>query len=180
MEALDWVQVYGGSQVRPLALRKCDIDIGVIAHALSNICRFGGHCSRFYSVGEHSVRCSQLVPQPMALWALLHDASEAYLLDIPKPLKHTEAFLEYRSAERRAMEVICGKFGLPVAEPAIVKIADEKMLATEARDLMQPLHPEWSEWLTVDPLAERITPWHPGEAEAKFLRRFHQLAERIG
>jgi hypothetical protein len=73
------------------------------------------------------------------------------------------------------METICLHYGLPIDEPKGVQIADEIMLATEARDLMQPLHPEWSEWLVMTPLAQRITPWHPEPAERAFIERFAEL-----
>lgn len=178
MHKLDWIQVHGGGKVRPLHLREQDIDISVIAHALSMQCRFGGHCLKFYSVAEHCVRASKIVHESDALWALLHDASEAYLLDIPRPIKYMDEFYEYRQAEKRAMETICNHFKLPIDEPKGVKHADEVMLATEARDLMQPLHPEWSEWLIVEPLIQHITPWHPEQAEHNFMVRFHELTKK--
>lgn len=100
-----------------------------IAHALSQLPRFGGHLPRFYSVAQHSMACAELVAPEHKLQALLHDASEAYLLDVPSPLK---ALLpEYRKLEQRFMEVIAKKFGFawPLAEE--VKLADHTMLHTE-------------------------------------------------
>jgi len=59
-----------------------------IAHALSMQCRFGGHLPYFYSVAQHSINCSFLVDTPcLKLEVLMHDASEAYLLGIPSPIK---------------------------------------------------------------------------------------------
>ena len=173
---LDWIQVYGGNKVYPLNLQEKDIDISVIAHSLSMLCRFGGHTLKFYSVAQHCVQASWIVPAKDALWALLHDASEAYLSDLPTPIKHLDCMLEYRLAEQRAMDTICRKFGLPEKEPVNVKFADDVMLATEARDLMAPMHPEWDEWIDVEPLRETIIPWTSGYAETQFLQRFHNLA----
>lgn len=90
------------------------IEIEDIAHALSNQCRFGGHLPKFYSVAQHSYRCAQIahrqgMPEEMLLAALMHDASEAYLLDIPAPIK---PFLTgYKEIEDRLMKVISKKFG---------------------------------------------------------------------
>lgn len=98
-----------------------DIDIEDIAGALSNICRFAGHLSEFYSVAQHSVLCSQLVEPEFAFEALMHDAAEAYCLDIPAPLK---ALLpDYRLIETRTDHLIRLKFGLPLDETYLVKYA---------------------------------------------------------
>ncbi len=78
----DWIQVRSGRKFHPLDPRPEDVDINDIAHALSNLCRFTGHCTDFYSVAQHSVIASQIVPPASALAALLHDASEAYMGDI--------------------------------------------------------------------------------------------------
>ena len=79
-----WIQTYTGRQFWPLDPRIEDIDIHDIAHALSHQCRYSGHCLRFYSVAEHSVLLSHHVAGEHMLWALLHDAWEAYLAAIPE------------------------------------------------------------------------------------------------
>ena len=78
-----WLQTYTGIQFWPLDPRPEEIDIQDIAHALSLLCRFNGHCQRFYSVAEHSVHVSTILAPEFGLWGLLHDAAEAYLSDIP-------------------------------------------------------------------------------------------------
>jgi len=82
----DWIETYTGKQFYPLDPYPEDIDVRDIAHALSNLCRFTGHCRAFYSVAEHSIYVSTHVPKTMALQALFHDAPEAYIADISGPL----------------------------------------------------------------------------------------------
>jgi hypothetical protein len=178
-----FIETASGRRFQPLDPDPNELDIGDIAHALSNQCRFSGHTRVHYSVAEHCVRVSELLQSWCAnertiLWGLLHDASEAYLVDLPSPLKQHPAFAEgYRTAETALMVAICGRFGLVVEEPRVVRQADLVLLSTEVRDLM-PNRPEhWSK-LTGLPLAERIVPWAPETARRRFLDRFKTLTER--
>ncbi len=131
----NWIATYSGKRFYPLDARPEDIDVNDIIHALSNLSRFGGHTINFYSVAQHSVLVSLMCPEEDALWGLLHDASEAYLIDVPSPLKKCPEFVFYRQAEKKLMDVICGVFKLPSDEPPSVKLVDKRILATEARDL---------------------------------------------
>jgi hypothetical protein len=153
--------------------RPDEVSILDIAHSLSHQCRFSGHTREFYSVAEHSVRVSQIVPPQHGLWALLHDAAEAYLLDWPRPLKQSGLMgWLYRRAERQLMRVICQRFGLD-AQPECVGLADQILLATEQRDLFGKL-PQASNGAGM-PLPEKIAPLAPVEAKATFLQRFQEL-----
>lgn len=173
-----WIQTYGGRKFHPFDPRPEDVRIADIAHALSNLCRFTGHCRFFYSVAEHSVRASWHVPIEDAMWALLHDASEAYLNDLSRPVKRHNGLAFYREQERRLQNVICAAFGLALEEPSSVRIADSRMLMTERRDLMLPPPGPWVE--NDEPYAERIgRPWAPHVAKAEFRDRFEELF-RIG
>ena len=117
-----WIQTFTGRQFWPLEPRADEIFIEDIAHHLSNLCRFTGACRSFYSVAQHSVLVSLCAPPgENPLWGLLHDASEAYLIDVARPVKRSAALVGYRVAEARMMEVICECFGLPTTEPAWVK-----------------------------------------------------------
>jgi len=152
-----------------------------IAHALSNICRFGGHCERFYSVAQHSVYVSWIVGDinpDMALHALLHDAAEAFLGDITKPLK--QLLPEYMKLEAKTEQAIFERFGLPSNLPEEVKHADIVMLATEQRDLM-PAHDDvWEPIIGITPLRDKIFPWTNQTSKAAFLREFKRLTFKQG
>ncbi len=171
-----WIQTFTGIQFWPLDPRPDEVDIRDIAHALSNQCRFAGHCEEFYSVAEHSVRVSLQCPcHP--LWGLLHDAAEAYLVDLPRPIKRwSQMGVLYSEIEDTVMMAVAGRFGLTFPMPAEVKRADVVLLVTEKRDLMKMPPKPWED--TETPIRETITsdgPWSPKTAEAKFLEEFTLL-----
>ena len=103
----DWIQTYTGKQFWPIDPRACEITIEDIAHALSLQCRFSGHCREFYSVAQHSCLVSSYCIDEDAGWGLLHDAAEAYLVDLPRPIKRFSSLgVEYRKAEERVMAAV--------------------------------------------------------------------------
>ncbi len=110
-----------------------DLCVEDIAHALSMVCRFGGHCHRHYSVAEHSLLVSELVPEEYKLSALLHDASEAYLGDIIAPLKRMPGMEGYREIEREMERLIEVKFVVNFVDDLVIKEADLKALYIEGR-----------------------------------------------
>jgi hypothetical protein len=168
-----WIQTHSGRRFNPISPNPDAIVIQDIAHALSMQCRFSGHCKKFYSVAQHSVLVSHICNEEDALWGLLHDASEAYLVDVPRPLKRSGMIQGYIEAETRMQEAVCKRFGLPLQEPPSVKRADTKLLATEARDLMSPLHSDWLQ--PVSPLPFAIEAWSPDKAKDMFMQRFFEL-----
>lgn len=147
-----------------------------IAHALSNLCRFTGHTRVLYSVAQHSWLVSEILPDHLKLHGLLHDASEAYLGDVSRVLKHSPLLYGYRIAERNVQTRINAAFGLPGKEPAEVKAADLRLLTTERRDLLPP-GPDWKLLRGVEPLEQRIEPWTPQLASLMFIARFNKLTE---
>lgn len=168
----DWIQTYTGRQFWPLDPRADEIFVEDIAHALSMQCRFAGHCLKFYSVAEHSVLVSRNVAPELALWALLHDAAEAYLVDLPRPVKRSMP--DYRGAEDRVMAAICYRFGLPQDMPAAVKTADNRILADEAEQNMARPPVAWED--NGARLGVRLQFWTPQEAEGAFLRAYAMAA----
>lgn len=173
----DWMQVYNRGMFYPQDPILEEIDIRDIAHSLSLQCRFAGHCRCFYSVAEHSIRVSKVCgfSQKSALWGLLHDASEAYLVDLPRPVKRaSELGEEYMVLEERIMGVILKKYHLENEMPECVKVADEQLLATEARDLMSIPPRNWN--LSQAPLVHVIEPMKSAQAEFEFLEMFYKLS----
>jgi len=144
-----------------------------IAQGLANECRYTGQCRWFYSVAQHATLASQIVPAEHALEALLHDAAEAYIKDIPRPLKLL--LPDYREIERRVDTVIRLAFGLPDRMSDRVKEADTIMLATERRDLMIEDDTEWEILRGVTPLDKRIRAQPPRVAESHFVRRLLEI-----
>lgn len=170
-----WIQTYTGKQFWPLEPRIEDIDIRDIAHALSNLCRFAGHVEQFYSVAQHSVLVSHIVPPQHALRGLLHDASEAYLIDLPRPIKHAAVMGAYRAAEAHLQGMIYERFGLKPEDPESVKSADNRIFKAERRDLLKASRADWQDF-DVAAVETKITPWTPLLAETLFKQRFNELS----
>jgi hypothetical protein len=172
------ITTFSGVRFWPLHPNPDDILIADIAHALAHQCRFGGHAREFYSVAEHCVRVSQHCRPEDALWGLLHDASEAFLSDVPAPLKVLPAFKAYRAAERVLQRIIAARFGVAPKQPASVTEADRAMLRIEMSDLLRPLggrqpgRPPHNK-LTI------TNPWQPRIAKARFLSRFRELCWKL-
>jgi len=171
----NWFQTYSGVEYYIEDAREDEIFIEDIAHALSQMCRFNGHCRTFHSVAAHSILVSQVCNPENALWGLLHDASEAYTGDMVRPLK--EGMDKFKAVEQALMRVICKKFGLPPEMPTDVILADNIVLATERRDIMSTSPRPWSiDYMEgVVPLEEKLTLLQPSEAKILFLERFCAL-----
>ncbi|MGM4906282.1 phosphohydrolase [Tardiphaga sp. 866_E4_N2_1] len=169
----DWIQTATGKQFWPIDPRPHEVEIQDIAHALSMLCRFGGHCRRFYSVAEHSVLLSRVASPQNKLWALLHDASEAYLVDVPRPLK--PFLVGYREAEDKIMRAVEVRFHLHLGMPDEVKRIDMAILTDERAQNMEPAPVPWS--TDTSPLGVTLQFWSPEEAKAQFLATFAELAE---
>lgn len=144
-----------------------------IAHALSNICRYTGHCKSFYSVAQHSVLVSLVVPKEDALAGLLHDAAEAFVSDMAKPLKMIMP--EYQAMEQKIESALFRKFGLPETLPDSVMKADRILLRTEQRDLMNADNHIWKYTEGEKPLEAVITPMLPSHAKRDFLMRYEEI-----
>lgn len=146
-----WIQTKSG---RKFWLDKPDydsIDIEDIAHALSNICRFTGHTSRLFSVAEHSIGVSFLLPDKLKLAGLLHDAAEAYIGDINTPLKHLIGQKIY-DIESRIQQAIYRKYdiNLTMDDLKLIKHADNALLRKEAETFFNEQIEDWHEHLPIE------------------------------
>ncbi len=151
-----------------------DVHIEDIAHGLAFQCRFNGQTRAFYSVAQHSLLVASLVPSRLRLAALLHDAAEAYLGDMVKPLK--QCFPAFSAMEAKVMAIIGKRFGVDTFTAAAIKRADLIALATEKRDLMPNSTEPWPSLRGLQPTPTRIVPMAPVEANEGFLEMYRQLA----
>lgn len=171
-----WIQTISGKKFPVDKPDPEQIDIEDIAHALSMLVRFNGHGTRFYSVAEHSIHVSHEINPKLALVGLLHDAAEAYLGDVPSPLKKK---LSQFSEFEHKMEVAIGEcFGI---DPTLfkdpeLKRADIQLLVDEKSALMVEEPEPWPADAPEVKDSERIRAWAPEVARERFLERFKELA----
>ena len=175
----DWMLTWTGKKFYPLDPDIESIDIRDIAHSLSLQCRYSGHCNDFYSVAQHSVLVSNYLPDEYKLWGLLHDAPEAYLSDVIRPLK---PFLRgYSAFEQRVMSTIAERYGLNYIHgsgdiPSIVKEVDNKILRDEFDQLMNNMY-NYEMNIPDVGLGIKIEPMSPKEAKIYFLTTFNELIQ---
>ena len=168
-----WIMTYTGIHFYFLDPYPDEICIEDIAHALSMQCRFGGHSRNFYSVAEHSYYVSMFSPWGYKKAGLLHDASEAYLVDIPRPIKHSVNMSGYRAIEDKLQKTIDHKFSV---DSKTVKQWDREVFSHEVLALMK--HPEQYAnvpELKISPI--HISGWLPNYAEEMFLERYKELCQ---
>jgi uncharacterized protein len=158
----------------PCDPRPDEVAIEDIAHSLSLQCRWNGHTKTFYSVAQHCLLVSFVCDAADALWGLLHDAAEAYISDLPRPVKRDPHLTRYLEIERGIELAICERFNLPFGMPNSVKKADEIVLATEARDLMKNTS---NLYLPFPPMDEPILCTSPPVACQRFIARFQYLTQ---
>lgn len=165
------ILTYSGKLLNLYAPQIEKINIEDIAHGLSNLCRFGGQVSTFYSVAEHSIHCALLAPAHLKLIGLLHDATEAYLIDLPRPIKLQLA--QYRKFEDNLAVAIFKRFGLQYDLLASIKDVDNRMLTVEAYHLMkQDGEFVWPECHDKDMKLSCLSPKY---AKRAFLDLFYEL-----
>lgn len=168
----DWMQTYTGGAFYPLDPRPEEIRFADIANSLSKMCRYSGHCIKFYSVAEHCVHVANLAPEPLKLTALMHDASEAYLTDVIRPIKKHLA--EYAGIEANLERVIAKKFGLVFPYPPEVKRLDNCILTDEREQNMAPPPKAWDVYEQFEPLGVTLRFWPPAQASYQFTTAFYR------
>jgi hypothetical protein len=161
-----WIQTYTGRRFWPLDPRAEEVEIEDIVHALAMKCRFTGHVREFYSVAQHSLLVADMCPLEDRRWALLHDAAEAYLPDVARPIKRQLS--GFRAIEEKVLRCVARRFDLPWPMPQSVEIADVRALATERRDLMVDGDFPWTSIAGVMPLETRVWAMDPETAKREF------------
>ena len=170
-----YIETYMGHRVYFGDITTDKISIIDIAHALSHICRFTGHTKEFYSVAQHSVLVAdaqRTLPEKRA--GLLHDASEAYVNDLPSPLKACTDLGDYKNLENRFHDVINQKYHINEGMTPNIKKADLQALFTEKRDVILN-DSDWGWGEEIELFDEVIIPLSSKDAKALFLERFIEL-----
>jgi hypothetical protein len=191
----DWIQTFTGKAFWPLDPRLEEVDPIDIAHSLAQQVRFAGHTPEPYTIAQHSVLVSRRAEElatagsllgvtEIAQWGLLHDAMEAYVVDVPRPVKRS--LPEYQDIEQNLAVVIWRRFvalegsTLRMRDYPHVKRADNEILSAEA-EVFFPASKRprtWGELPPCPPQYEPWTIWSADRAEVEFLRRFVQLGLR--
>lgn len=167
----EWIQTFTGGKFWPLHPDPADVRVEDIAHHLSMICRFTGAVRRFYSVAEHSCHVHDLLPPELRAAGLFHDAAEAYICDLARPVKYGLG-ADYREAEQRIMDAVGEALGIDFSAPEI-KVADNATLGAER---LQALNkgPAWTRDVYGSaPVKLRF--WTPPQAKMEFLDRWTTL-----
>jgi hypothetical protein len=151
----DWFVTFTGRRFYPLDPRVEDIDIRDIAHSLALQSRWMGHCKTHYSIASHALACARVAEmgdchEDTVKWCLMHDASEAYVGDVIRPIKRSllvdtsppdcpspqGTWVEsFKALENRFHQLIAERFDLPEEMPDAVHEIDNRMLVTEAYHL---------------------------------------------
>lgn len=175
----NWIGTNTGKRIDLTDPDPDQIDIHDIATGLANVCRFGGQLRDWFSVAEHCINVADLCPPEYKLVGLLHDAAEAYICDIPTPLKRELGYI-YEAIEARVATAIALHFGLGadalVELPPIIKQADRSALMSE-RDALQANPQDWGpdyEGSMRFPRFQRRY-YKPEDARDAYLVMFHNL-----
>lgn len=181
------IQTFTGEIFYPLDPRMEEIHLDDIAHGLSNKARFTGHTRRFYSTAEHSVRVSKHLASVGASLmdqyvGLHHDDTDAYLPDVPTPLKVLPEFKWFRDLEDHMQKMCYERFGCVVTDYSIIKNSDIVLLLTEKRDLMPEKNGNWQHNYTQEPIPHpyHIDPLEPVWAKQVFLHHHMFLRRALG
>lgn len=191
----NWFATNSGKKFSLLEVSQKNIDILDIGHSLGMLCRFNGHCDQFYSVAQHSVFVSHIIEPEFAFEGLMHDAAEAYLGDMIRPLKQIVRG-EYMALETVVMREICKKFGLLQESPGHTEIhraiKHVDRLALEMERLALVPNPEGHEWSQTAGISQEewihlrrasgsphVKCWDPYKANLEFMKRFYFLKEAL-
>jgi len=183
-----WIETHTGRRFFLRDPDPADVNVEDIAHALSHLCRYTGHCSQFYSVAEHSViLCNAyMLAHPLepgqeavsrehlqgAMDVLMHDAAEAYVGDVARPLK--QLVPDYRVIEAGVERAVATAMGLTYPHPAFVKELDTRIMVDERAQVMARTAHDWSTD-GLEPLGAQVRFLAPHLAKSTFLYFWKRL-----
>ena len=176
-----WIETYVGEQFHFMDPDPLEISLFDVAHALSQLCRYNGHTKKFYSVAEHSVLIAEWLinhnhrPE-IALTGLLHDAAEAYIGDMPRPIK--VKLPDFKELEKRIDFAVGQRFGIFYPFPDIIHELDSRILRDEREQIMNASGHEWGTD-KLRPLGVKVRGWRPRKARRRFLKTYRKLCEQI-
>lgn len=173
----NFIHTYTGRRFFVDDIRPEDIHVADIAHALAFQCRFNGHTPHYYSVAQHSCLVAHHVAKSEQLWALLHDAGEAYVPDVPRPFK--PSLQGFKDLEERILRPVVKRFGLTWPVPDSVHYVDTHIVAAEANRLWNP-RPSWTQHFHPIDLPRMFECWGPQEAEVRWLNAFVNVSNIAG
>lgn len=185
---MSWIQTFSGLQFSLTSPEPQQVCLQDVVQSLGNLCRFNGHCRHFYSVLQHSVQVAMICPPEFRYTGLMHDAAEAYYGDITRPQKIVCRDLTRRQTPdgemspfdlfvERIDRAVAAALGVPYPLPDEVQYADDVMLATEARDLMEPPPEPWPP--LPPPLATKIRIWNAQETYTRFAVLYNSYSPRL-
>lgn len=173
------IDTYSGGQFYPLDPDPAEVQIRDVAHGLANTCRYGGQCQFYYSVATHSLYVSCELGREFGpavqLYGLFHDAAEAYVTDVPRPVKRELGGFE--DIESDILTSVWDHLGVGSPSPdewEAVMTADDRLLRYEADVLLDRFQPD-----TVPERSYEITPCAPGDARGRFLDRAERLLDEV-
>lgn len=178
-----WMELHSGTQFRFKAPTVDMIHFEDIAASIGKMCRYAGHVHTFYSVAEHCCLLMRYardnmpsVTQRELLTLLMHDATEAYMTDIPRPIKHT--LPQFKAFEHVIEAVIAERFNLITPHPTFVKMLDTRILRDERAQAMNPSENDWGTD-KLEPLGVKLCLWTPAEAIDNFTGDFQELIHDV-
>lgn len=172
--ATNWIETNSGKYFRYQENNPENIMIEDVAHSLSQLCRFSGQCNQFYSVAQHSCIVHDYAPSHLKIEGLLHDASEAFISDIPRPVK--TIIPEIKELEQIIQMQVAQRFKFSWPFTSQIEILDSQLMLAEAKQLFT----QEVAWTVegLDPLNVKINHcWNSKVAKAEFLNRFDLLLE---
>lgn len=170
-----WIQLSSGAKFDLVDLESNEFKVLDLAQGISKLCRFGGACTEFYSVAQHSVLCAVYAPEHLKYQALMHDIHETITGDMPSPIKRN--LPDYREFENRIAAFIRRRLDLPIDLDPLIHEIDMRMLVTEKRDIMAKCEHEWSSYMQqFDPYEDKITPWRESIALIAFMQSYKMFA----